>query len=365
MNVRIYENHGRWFYACVKEDGSFEEKLCSNCFTRREAEVYVRNIAGMSSSYLIKNLTKDMYVMNGRHLDRLAQFGKQLCEKTVLDRRFYIKVITKDFGDYDLRCLSVKDIEYRLLIDRVHSGSWKNNYLETFQTIYDESVFKCSIPVPRPRFQRFARNSKKANVFTGEELSEFFKSSNWISYDMYVMFFLSYSCGLRLGEARGLRVSQFLFSEKVLVVNGFCKEDGTRTNYNKKGNEEDGKIRVVPIPDKSLAVAIDYIKSKKIEKDDFLFVREGKPVKPDTARRVFYKALKKSGIEKTKERKLVPHSLRYTYVTRMRLSLGVEEVKKIVGHSDVSMTEYYTRFGLKELIEGVKDSFSATEKLFE
>ena len=63
-------------------------------------------------------------------------------------------------------------------------------------------------------------------------------------------------------------------------------------------------------------------------------------------------------INTDKSRKLVPHSLRFTYVTRMRTELPVEDVRQLVGHNSVEMTEYYTRptlSELKPLIEKSKD----------
>ena len=48
----------------------------------------------------------------------------------------------------------------------------------------------------------------------------------------------------------------------------------------------------------------------------------------------------------------------------MRRNLDVESVQKIVGHTSVEMTEYYTRFGVQELIDGLQKTLPAAEKLF-
>jgi integrase len=40
-------------------------------------------------------------------------------------------------------------------------------------------------------------------------------------------------------------------------------------------------------------------------------------------------------------RKLVPHSLRYTYVSRMRRELAVKELLPMTGHTSVEMVDYY------------------------
>jgi integrase len=54
------------------------------------------------------------------------------------------------------------------------------------------------------------------------------------------------------------------------------------------------------------------------------------------------------------DRKLVVHSFRYTYVTRMRRELPADMVMKLAGHTTVGMTEYYNKkvidASLKQLI---------------
>lgn len=56
-------------------------------------------------------------------------------------------------------------------------------------------------------------------------------------------------CGLRIGEGIGTRVNQFLFDEKVFVVDGFWRSNQlVRTTFNKCGSDDDKKIRVAHIP---------------------------------------------------------------------------------------------------------------------
>ena len=179
-----------------------------------------------------------------------------------------------------------------------------------------------------------------------------------------MLFLLVASCGLRIGEARGLKANQFLFDKKVLVINGFCKRNGERTGYNKKGNDEDSKIRIAQLPDSTLVIVKNYIKTFLIGDDDFLFTMNGHPVRQEYLRNVFRSVIKRCGI-KTTGRKLVPHSLRFTFVTRMRRALDVETVQKIAGHASIKMTEYYTRFAIPELFEAVKNSIPAVNSLFE
>ena len=306
------------------------------------------------SEYQIRRLAADMFIPESRHMERLAQFGKKLCAETIYQKRLFIEIIIENFGDKNLDELKVKDVEIFLLNDKKHYGSWKNNFLDTFACLYDETVWKCSKPIARPSFQRFSRNSRKPDIFSIEELERFFSPFLWDSKRNFLFFLTMACCGLRIGEARALQANQILWNEKVLVVNGFCKRDGRKTDYNKKGSADNQKFRVVPLPDMLLERLKEYLLENDISEDAFVFQDDFcRPVKQDHLDNYFKKICKKAGIQ-GEERKLIPHSLRFTYITRLRRNLSVEQVQKIAGHSSVEMTEYYTRSSLTDMIEGLR-----------
>ena len=356
----------KWFYT-FKDPVTNKKRtrICRECKTKGEAQEYVKKLRYLSfDQYLISNIAADMFIDGKDHINRLKAFGKALDERTRLQRRQMIELIIKDFGAYQIHKLKVSDIEKHLLADDTHSGSWKNFYLGTFSKIYDETQWKCDKPVPRPVFMKFACNSKKADLLTTEELNLFVSRRFWDKEQDYVLFLVTVSCGLRIGEARALKASQFHFEEKILVIDGFCKRNGSRTNYNKKGSEEDRKIRIAPLPDFTIKIVKSYLETFLIGADDYLYTMNGHPPRQEYLWNVFRRVIKRCGI-KTGDRKIVPHSLRYTFVTRMRRELDVETVKKIAGHSSVKMTEYYTRFTIPEAFESIKESIPVANALFE
>ena len=147
---------------------------------------------------------------------------KRLQKKLVCKKDFFLDLIVKKFGDSDISKIKVSEIEKYLLQDS-HSGSWKNFFLETFGKIYDETIWVCKNPVVKPVFQKFARNSRKADIFTEDELITMFSNYElWDSYDEYLLFYTIYTCGLRLGEARALQVNQFIFDDGSNVVYAVC-----------------------------------------------------------------------------------------------------------------------------------------------
>lgn len=368
MNIKLdYDSRKeKWFYSYLNENGQRVKRTCKGCKTKKEAESFITKLKiENKDTYLIKNIAKDMYLNNSEHLKRLAMFGKVLTERTLNQKRSYIDLIIRRFGNYRINEINFAEIAKELILDTNHSASWKNGYLDSFTAIYDETAWKCPKAIPRPKFQRFVRNSKKADIFSTEELISLFREENWKTKRDYVLFSTIISCGLRLGEARGLKLSQFIFDEKLLIVDGFCKNTGERTNFNKAGNTSDLKIRVVPLPDELIVLLKEFIAENQIlNKNNFIFTREDKKVvRQEYLEKTFKRAIKLAGI-KLENRKLVPHSLRYTYITRLRRFLPVDLVQQIAGHSNSKMTDYYTRFGVDELQVKVAGALEAVNKLF-
>lgn len=157
---------------------------------------------------------------------------------------------------------------------------------------------------------------------------------------------------------------QFIFDKKALVIDGFCKKNGMRTNFNKKGSLLDTKARIVLLPENVITQVQNYILKQNKTNDGFLFTCNNLPIRIDQAEKSFSMAILKSGIEQ-KGRKLSPHSLRYTYITQMRRTLSGELVRELVGHSNVAMTDYYTQFSVENGLAHIASTGDAVKKLFD
>jgi len=386
----------KWYYYWKEPDGREIQKACIGCRNRSEAESYIRELAPPPAysalpavmPILIWKIAENMYIPGSAHVNRRRQLGKSTEMETMIECRRYIMHITELWGDLSIEELSVDLVMSHLFQDK-HSGKWKNRFLEILGEIYSEAPWHGS-KVARPPFQRFAANSKKADIFTTEELNRLFIPQNFPSELYYLFFLLCLSGGLRLGEARGVRVKQIIFDRKVLIVDGFCKADGTRTAYNKKGSPENPKFRVVYLPDLTLGKLADWIKENSLKPEDYCFSLEnGQPICKETLERYFYKALQAAGfipypkpIERNKwgdgrkkqtrvklkppdGRKLVPHSLRYTFVSRMRRELSAVELLPMTGHASIENVDYYNRKALDLILAGLpKTGAAAVNTLF-
>ena len=292
--------------------------------------------------------------------------------------------IIATWGDRPLRSLELSEImAYLFSVER--SASWKNQYIAALNEIYQEGQF-LGCKVFKPDFPSIGKTPNKADIFTQAELEQFFKKENF-THDFYLFFLCSLSGGLRLGEIRGLTKRQIIFDKKAVIVDGYLKASGVRTNYNKKGSPEHPKLRVVLYPDLTLNLLQDFVTTNNIGDNDFVFTYNGHPIGKTMAETAFTKALIKSGIAWDMEtlkknghwhkghllapakklipdgRRLIPHSLRYTYITRMSREVDAHTLIKLTGHDSTAMIDYYNRRNLEMALASIPNADTATAAL--
>lgn len=358
----------RWYCYYTDSSGVQKQRVCKGCSNRSEAMAFVSNLPPLSSSgKTVREIARDMYLPGSDHVKRREAMGKSVLSLTMRESRIYLEDIIERWGGFDIERVDVAAVAAYLL-DVKRSGSWKKRYVTVFNEVFDEAVWH-GVSVQRPTFPHFVKKAQKKGVFTSEELKRLFVVENFASGSIdaetaYLFFLVSAYAGLRIGEARGLRPSQFLPAEKALVIDGFIRADGTRTNFNKKGSESDKKTRIVLLPNSVMEQVKRYVTERKIGDSEFIFSYKGLPIRKDFLNVIFKKAVKAAGID-TEGRKLTPHSLRFTYVTKMRRTLPIDTVRKLVGHTDEKMTEYYTRASFEDALAGIADTKDAVERLFD
>lgn len=127
--------------------------------------------------------------------------------------------------------------------------------------------------------------------------------------------------GMRSGEALNLKIKQVDLQERAIIL--------TKT----KG----GKSRRVPLNEIAYEVVTSLIAGAKEKKTEYLFFnpKTGKPYK--WLRRSFHSLMKQAGIADFKR-----HDLRHDAATNMVESgASLIEVRDILGHSDIRMTQRY------------------------
>ena len=373
----------KWYYYWNDPlTGVMHQKVCKGCKTQAEAYVFVSALSPLFTErkITIAEIGKWMYVPGSEHLARMEKLGRSYTYETLKCKRNLLDIFIKKFGELELKELTIPMV-IDFLAEDTHSGSWKNNFLTVVGEVYEEAPFMGLPYIAAPKFPKFRRNSVKKDVFTTEEINILFDEKLWEclstekyskhpQFDeghkaIYLMFLCCVKCGLRIGEAIGARVNQFLFDQGVFVVDGFYRHNElVRTNYNKCGSDEDKKIRVAPLPKDFADIIQQYITEQNLSADDYVFQRYNKPIRKWLAEEWFRRAVASSGIN-VGNRVLTPHSLRYTYITRMRREVAGETVQKIAGHTSLAMTDHYTRAAIPEMVEAVKPAVGAANRLFE
>ena len=150
-----------------------------------------------------------------------------------------------------------------------------------------------------------------------------------------------YSCGLRVSEMVGLKISDLFFEE------GFIRVIG-------KGNKQ----RFVPVNDHIIGLIDNYrnlVRTGLVidkEFEDTLFLnRRGRQISRNMVFMILKDLVQKAGIKK----KVSPHTLRHSFATHL-LENGADlrAIQQMLGHESITTTEIYMhvdRAHLKKVME--------------
>jgi len=152
-----------------------------------------------------------------------------------------------------------------------------------------------------------------------------------------------YSCGLRVSELVGLRMSKLMLEEGFVIVIG-------------KGDKE----RIAPIGSVAIKHIQSYIASKRnhmsnIDKDseDVLFLnRRGKQLTRVMIFTIIKDLTAKAGITKT----VSPHTFRHSFATHLvEGGADLRAVQEMLGHESITTTEIYTHLDREYLRQAILD----------
>jgi len=141
---------------------------------------------------------------------------------------------------------------------------------------------------------------------------------------------LLYSSGLRVSEAVKLKTSELDLSEKTATVRGG------------KGNKD----RLVILSGAWIGEFKEYLSTRKAQ-CEYVFSKEnGTQLSVDMVQWIVRSCRKKAGIKKN----VTPHSFRHSFATHL-LEAGesIRKIQELLGHSDLSTTQIYTKVSTDEL----------------
>ena len=403
-----------YFWYRDPDTGKQVRKSCGTSknpvFLKRDAENIIEKLLEKDHDYLairakvesitIAKMADAMFCEGSNYLKRRRNDGYIKEDETLKEIKGYLdNFILKNYGHLKPEEIDPVVVDHDLInIDR--SGSWRNRAVSILNWILDEAVWLKMIKY-KPVLKYYKRNTKKKSVLSQEEIEKLFPSDfNELSkiWDrakdvtsegvMFgTLFALMASTGLRNGEARAISPSQLILSdgEKItnmagpdgriivnplgkttrkivygLIIDRMYNQSDKIVMHLKKGNEINRKMRVAVIPEKTVKYLKHWLDIRPAEPKDLLFSFKGHRLRGEYVMYRLNIGLKNTGIN-TEGRILKPHSLRYTYNTKMRRRIPGEKLRLMIGHEMAGMTDYYTLSELEEEFLSLRDNSRAID----
>jgi integrase len=388
--------------------------------TKREAESVIEKLEEQDREYLamraevesvtIAKMAEAMFSEGSSYLKRRREEGYIKEEKTLKEIRGYLNnFILKNYGHLKPEQIDPVVVDHDLM-NMGRSGSWRNRAASILDWILDEAIWLKMIKY-KPVLKSYKRNIKKKSILSKNELAllfpDDFKKLAEIWHSSYgnrrhtesdegfmfgTLFALMASTGLRNGEARAISPTQLILSDGQRIVK-MVGADGREAvkplgdtkkkiiygilidrMYNtadrvamhlKKGDDVNKKMRIEVIPEKTVRYIKHWLSIRPTE-GDLLFPFQGHRLRGEYVLKRLERGLKNAGIE-TENRILKPHSLRYTYNTKMRRKIPEDKLRDMMGHDYKGMTDYYTIIDIAELEEqftGLRDNSRAIDSFW-
>lgn len=191
---------------------------------------------------------------------------------------------------------------------------------------------------PAARFDELKKeDNRRMKFLSDEELNNLLEELKKHSYSVYLMALISADCGLRAGEIFKLTWADVSLEEKMLFLR----------------DTKNGKNRFAYMTNR---VAEEFSKLTQGEGNKFIFQSKAGG-KIYHVSRTFERAVKALGLNDgitDRRQKVVFHSLRHTFASRLvQKRVSLYEVKELLGHSDIAMTQRYSHLANETLRQAV------------
>jgi len=236
-------------------------------------------------------------------------------------KKTYLRLLTNyfQFKKVNLEKFEEENIKnfLQILVRKNSSSSLINQAINAIQFFYREVIH-----TPRKVHFRYAKKPQKLPVvLTHNEIEKILENISNGKHRLIIS--LSYGSGLRISEARDLKVQDLDFENLTIHPKGA------------KG----GKDRLTVFPEKLKTHLQNQIAGKN--SDEFIFEsNRGGKLSERSLQKVFKQALQRSEIRKA----ATFHSLRHSFATHLlENGTDVRYVQELLGHKNIRTTQIYTR----------------------
>ena len=182
------------------------------------------------------------------------------------------------------------------------------------------------------------KSKKKIDFWTQEEFEKVmstFDISNYYEHYTFMIIWLLFMTGLRLGEAQALEWEDIDFENKTLTVNKSMYYKSAKEFYVTEPKTRAGN-RTIALDDNTINYLKDWkaIQSKNIISSKYILSYNGLPTNKSTAKHIIERHSKLAGVHKIKT-----HALRHSHASLL-ISLGENAivVRDRLGHEDIETT---------------------------
>ncbi|MGA2466432.1 MAG: site-specific integrase [Thermodesulfobacteriota bacterium] len=211
----------------------------------------------------------------------------------------------------------------------------------TIRTVWNHAkergVISEDSPTKKVKLDRF--DNKRARYFTHDEANRFLIELKKRNGSHWEMAMISLHCGLRFGEIASLRQGDIDIRRKIISIRD------SKGGFSRFGRMTDEVSRIFPKVEPGM-------REKLVFADP-----DGKRIKRPS--KIFTAVIDGLGLNQgvtDVRQKLTFHSLRHTYGSWM-VDRGVPlyDVKQLLGHSTIELTQRYSHLSDKRLMEDVKE----------
>ena len=239
---------------------------------------------------------------------------------------FFVENITPD----DIRAYLAYMRDYGYAPDTIRDRYNGLNTLFNFLCEDGVLVQNPMKPVKKPKLPKIP-----ARTFTTTELQKilgYYKENTFTGLRNKCILYILFSTGIRRAELLGLTMFSLHLDEGVMDIIG-------------KGNKQ----RIVPITPHLEKIIRKYIKARaerlldlQVETSAFLIGKWGKPLTVGGLRELFRELKEGTDIGKSNAKRISPHTFRHTCIKNLLLNgCNLYFIKRLLGHSDLSVTEVY------------------------
>ncbi len=232
-----------------------------------------------------------------------------------------------DFVKKSPKSVNNKDIKRYLeyLANRGVSNATLNLVINALKFYYGQ--------IMRRRFFWQIKRPKKEKVLpvvlSKNEIKKILGQVNNVKHKLLLG--LMYASGLRVSEVCRLRVKDLDFDNDILWV--------------RQGKGSKDRQTLMP---KNISKILQRYVNKKTLNDYVFENRQGRRLSERTVQKVFWQALKKSGVKKH----ATCHSLRHSFATHLlEKGLDIRYIQELLGHKRLETTQIYTKVTSNKLQE--------------